>query len=108
MCEAQLCENLSVENAAARLVLSDQAEAGDLKDACLGFIKARGSEVMQSEGWASVAAYNAGSLAVEVCQAMAGLARGQKRSAEEAGLSSAKQAEIDAVNGMNMAQLKNP
>ena len=102
-CEGALCEGIDTGNAASRLILSDQAEAGDLKEACLGFIKSHAAEVMQSEGWGRVPGYRAGALVVEAMQAMAGLDRGQKRSAGEA---SGIDAELAAVDGMTEAALK--
>ena len=102
-CEGSLCEGIIAGNAASRLILSDQAEAGDLKEACLDFIKSHAAEVMQSEGWGQVPGYRAGALVVEAMQAMAGLDRGQKRSASEA---SGIDAELATVDGMTVAALK--
>jgi hypothetical protein len=46
LCESHLCQNLSVVKASARLVLSDQVRAKELKEACLGFIRGNAAEVM--------------------------------------------------------------
>ena len=102
-CEVELCRGLSVENASARLVLSDQAEADQLKEACVDFIRGKAAEVMQSSGWADVAAYNSGSVALEVMAAMAGIDRsssgkGKKRSADHA--------ELDSVDSMKVPELR--
>ena len=99
-CEVELCRGLTVENASARLVLSDQAEADQLKEACVDFIKVNAAEVMQSSGWADVAAYNSGSLALEVMAAMAGIGQsnGKKRSADAA--------ELDPVDAMKVPELR--
>ena len=51
LCEAKLCEGLAVENVATRLVLSEQAEADQLKEACLDFIKPNAAAVMGTKGW---------------------------------------------------------
>ena len=51
LCEAKLCEGLAVENVATRLVLSEQAEADPLKEACLDFIKPNAAAVMGTKGW---------------------------------------------------------
>jgi speckle-type POZ protein len=80
LCEAHLCQDLGARNAAARLVLSDQTNADELKEACVAFIKENAAEVMETSGWSKVASYQAGSLALEVMRAMAGLSRpGKKR-----------------------------
>ena len=47
LCEAKLCEGLTVENVATRLVLGEQAEADQLKECCLEFIKPNAAAVMQ-------------------------------------------------------------
>jgi hypothetical protein len=70
-CEVELCQSLTPENAATRLVLSDQAECARLKEASLSFIKGTASEVIQSSGWADLMAHNGGALAVDVISAMA-------------------------------------
>ena len=104
LCEGQLCRSLSVDNASARLVLSDQAEADQLKEACVGFIKVNAAEVMQASGWASVASRN--SLLLEVMQAMAGVRGGEnkKRSATEE--ETIKATELAAVDEMTVAALR--
>ena len=45
--ETKLCEGLSVENVATRLVLGEQAEADQLKECCLELIKPNLAAVMQ-------------------------------------------------------------
>ena len=55
LCEAKLCEGLSVENAAMRLVLAEQAGAAKLKEACLELIKLNAAAVMGTTGWTHVA-----------------------------------------------------
>ena len=45
--ETKLCEGLSIENVATRLVLGEQAEADQLKECCLEFIKPNAAAVMQ-------------------------------------------------------------
>ena len=100
-CEVELCRGLSVENASARLVLSDQAEADQLKEACVDFIKGKAAEVMQSSGWPDVVTYNSGLLMAELMAAMAGIdhsGKGKKRSAGEA--------ELDSVDSMKVPELR--
>jgi len=79
LCEANLCQDLGARNAAARLVLSDQTNADELKEACVAFIKEHAAEVMETSGWSKVASYQAGSLALEVMRAMAGLSRSKNK-----------------------------
>jgi hypothetical protein len=112
LCEGHLCRDLSVENAALRLVLSDQAEAEVLKEACLGFVKGKAALVMQTPGWAEVAAHQSGALALEVLQAVAGAPRpssGKKRcsaaASETLGLSD-KEAAVAAVDEMSGSALR--
>ena len=45
--ETKLCEGLSIENVATRLVLGEQAEADQLKECCLELIKSNAAAVMQ-------------------------------------------------------------
>ena len=45
--ETKLCEGLSTENVATRLVLGEQAEADQLKECCLELIKPNAAAVMQ-------------------------------------------------------------
>ena len=45
--ESKLCKGLSTENVATRLVLGEQAEADQLKECCLEFIKPNAAAVMQ-------------------------------------------------------------
>ena len=83
VCELQLCRSVAVESAAARLVLAEQAEAEQLKEACLEFIRLHGAEVMKTAGWEDVTHHNGGKL-VDLFAVMAGAhARGRKRHAEE-------------------------
>mmetsp|Transcript_48215 Transcript_48215/g.95561 ORF Transcript_48215/g.95561 Transcript_48215/m.95561 type:complete len:160 (+) Transcript_48215:1-480(+) len=72
LCEFNLCRSLGVENVSSRLVLSDQAEAGELKKACLSFIKDNAAEVMETSGWAPVASHQASALLLEVTKAIVG------------------------------------
>ena len=66
-------------------MLSDQAEAEQLKEACVEFILRNGTAVMASEGWNDVTAHNNGRL-VELLAALAGSSspQGKKRRAEDA------------------------
>mgnify|MGYP001391827995 CR=1 FL=1 len=50
LCEAKLCEGLTVENVATRLVLGEQAEADQLKECCLEFMKPNAAAVLQVGG----------------------------------------------------------
>lgn len=103
VCELALCETLTVENVAARLVLGEQAEADQLKEDALDYIAPRAAEVMASEGWQDVLALGGASLVSEVLALLAGAPSGggqgssphqggpapmpvRKRSADEAGL----------------------
>jgi hypothetical protein len=84
VCELQLCRSVAVESAAARLVLAEQAEAEQLKEACLEFIRLHGAEVMKTAGWEDVTHHNGGKLLVDLFAVMAGAhPRGRKRRAEE-------------------------
>ena len=47
-CEVALCEELTVETVASRLLLADQSGADMLKEACLEFIKPNAAAVMAS------------------------------------------------------------
>ena len=93
LCEANLCEGLSLENVATRLVLAEQAQADELKEACLELIKPNAAAIMGTEGWKDVMA--AGSeLISEVMAFVVGAptagkdeGQGKKRTADEAGLS---------------------
>ena len=86
LCEAKLCEGLSVYNVSTRLVLSEQAGSDELKEACMELIKSNASAVMKTEGWNDVKA--AGSeLMGDVLAVLAnGDANGKKRDADQAGL----------------------
>mmetsp|Transcript_33717 Transcript_33717/g.67135 ORF Transcript_33717/g.67135 Transcript_33717/m.67135 type:complete len:473 (+) Transcript_33717:73-1491(+) len=120
LCEAGLCRGLEAGNAAVRLVLSDQAMADELKEACLSFIKGKAAQVMQTEGWGQVAAHRQGALAMEVLQAVAGVPKqfgggsGKKRSAAAldaldgtSGLGEKKMAAAaDAVDEMSVSALR--
>jgi speckle-type POZ protein len=107
LCEGQLCQSLSVDNASARLVLSDQAEADQLKESCVGFIKVNAAEVMETGGWASVTSQ--APLLVEVMQAIVGVRGGEgvnkKRSAAEEEETS-KVTELAEVEEMTVAALR--
>ena len=95
--ETKLCEGLSIENVATRLVLGEQAEADQLKESCLEFIKPNAAAVMATEGWARVA--SDAPLLNEVMAFIVGAAtgnKGKKRTAEEAGLTSEQQEEVEA------------
>mmetsp|Transcript_45606 Transcript_45606/g.84761 ORF Transcript_45606/g.84761 Transcript_45606/m.84761 type:complete len:196 (-) Transcript_45606:161-748(-) len=105
LCEFNLCRSLGVENVSSRLVLSDQAEADELKRACLSFTKDNAADVMETSGWAQVVSHQAGTLLLEVMKAMAGVSRGKnKRSAEEEPAN--KEAELTAVDQMSIATLR--
>ena len=110
MCELKLCHDLTVENAAARLVLSEQAEAEQLKEACLDFIRGHGAEVMKTAGWADVTAHNGGKLVVDLFAVMAGVhPRGKKRRADDAGLVPTKRStatKLAAVDDMRVPELR--
>ena len=108
LCEAKLCEGLSVENVATRLVLAEQAEADELKEACLELIKPNAAAVMGTEGWKDVASNNA--LVNEVLALVAGAptadsGKGKKRTADEAGLS-AQDAQFEDMREWKMARLR--
>ena len=111
LCEAKLCEGLAVDNAAARLVLSEQAKADELKEACLEFIKSDAAAVMGTEGWRDVTAAGV-ELVNEVLAAFVagghggGSADGEKRMVDEAGLS-AQDAEVEEMRKLKMQRLKN-
>ncbi|OBS73600.1 hypothetical protein A6R68_15862, partial [Neotoma lepida] len=51
MCEDALCRDLSVENAAHTLFLTDLHSAGQLKTQALDFITAHASEVSDTSSW---------------------------------------------------------
>jgi len=72
VCELALCETLTVENVAARLVLGEQAEADQLKEDALDYIAPRAAEVMASKGWQDVIAYGGATLVSEVLALLAG------------------------------------
>jgi hypothetical protein len=96
---------LEVENVSARLVLSDQADAHELKKACLNFMKGSAAEVMKTSGWASVQSHQAGALAIEVLQAVVGEPQSQnKRPAAEE--ETDKEAELAQVDWMTTAALR--
>ena len=114
LCEASLCENLTVDNVAARLVLGEQTEAGALKSACLDFIKPDNfAGVMQTEGWGHVMEVGV-ELMNEVMGVLAGVpvagrgsgkTKSKKRTADEAGLS-ATEKEIEEIRGWKTARLR--
>jgi len=109
LCEAKLCEGLTVENAATRLVLSEQAEADELKEVCLDFIKPNVAAVMGTEGWKDVVSAG-GELVSEVMAFVMGAptdgkGKGKKRTADEAGLS-AQDAEVEEMRGWKVARLR--
>jgi len=107
LCEAKLCEGLTVENVATRLVLAEQAEADGLKEACLEFIKPNAAAVMGTEGWKDVMAAGAG-LVSEAMAVLAGVpnaGKGKKRTAGEAGLS-AQDAEVEEMRGWKVPRLR--
>jgi hypothetical protein len=90
LCEAKLCEGLTVANVATRLVLAEQAEADSLKEGCLELIKDHPEAVMATAGWEAVV--SAGSeLSDETSALLAGYSaaakQGKKRTADEAGFS---------------------
>eukprot|EP00621_Florenciella_sp_RCC1693_P015629 CAMPEP_0182531412 /NCGR_PEP_ID=MMETSP1323-20130603/8835_1 /TAXON_ID=236787 /ORGANISM="Florenciella parvula, Strain RCC1693" /LENGTH=453 /DNA_ID=CAMNT_0024740961 /DNA_START=42 /DNA_END=1399 /DNA_ORIENTATION=+ len=72
VCELALCETLTVENVAARLVLGEQAEADQLKEDALDYIAPRAAKVMASKGWQDVIAYGGATLVSEVLALLAG------------------------------------
>ena len=106
----QLCASLTTENAASRLVLSDQAEAEQLKEACVEFVLRNGTAVMASEGWDDVTAHNNGRLVVELFAAFAGSSspQGKKRRAEDADHLHPvrKAAKLKAVDDMRVCELR--
>ena len=73
LCEERLCRDLTVENAASRLVLADVADGKALMESCLFFIKSRAQAVMQTPGWAEVMAHKNGLLGFPLFQTMAGV-----------------------------------
>jgi len=111
LCEAKLCTSLTGENAAARLVLAEQMEADQLKETVLAFIGSNAQQVMNSEGWADLQAYNGGSLMTEVLAFAMGAKiggagdKGKKRTADEAGLS-AQDEEVEAMREWKVARLR--
>ena len=78
--ELQEAKPQSTEVMSAQSDPVQSANADELKEACVAFIKENAAEVMETSGWSKVASYQAGSLALEVMRAMAGLSRpGKKR-----------------------------
>ena len=74
---------------APRLVLSEQVDAGMLKNKCLEFVKQNIKAVRQTEGWEGVEKNN--TLLIEIVALIAGdtptpTTVGKKRTADEAGL----------------------
>ncbi|KAI3956056.1 hypothetical protein MKW98_027370 [Papaver atlanticum] len=57
MCEANLCEDITINNVATALVLADQHQCLQLKTACLNFAAKpeNAGEVMKSDGFADLA-----------------------------------------------------
>ena len=107
LCDAKLCESLSVENAATRLVLAEQAEADQLKESCLEFIKSHLAEVTQTEAWVTEVMGAGVSMMNEVIAALAAApaaGKGKKRTADEAGLSATEQ-EINEMRGWKTVRL---
>ena len=93
---------------ATRLVLGEQAEADQLKESCLEFIKPNAAAVMATEGFKEHVASNA-PLLIEVMAFMAGAPtgnKGKKRTADEAGLTSEQQEEVGAIRGYKVARLR--
>jgi len=108
LCETKLCEGLTVENAATRLVLSEQSAADQLKEGCLELIKDHPEAVMATEGWEGVV--SAGSeLSDEISALLAGASaaakKGKKRTADEAGFSVRDQW-VKQLRGWTTAQLR--
>ena len=107
LCEAKLCEGLAVENVAKRLVASEQAEADELKEACLDFIKPNAAAVIGTEGWKDVMAAGV-ELMNEVMALLVGAPAGgggKKRTADEAGLSAQDQ-EVEAMREWKVVRLR--
>ena len=89
LCESKLCEHFTAENVAPRLVLSEQVDAGILKNKCIEFIKQNIKVVRHTEGWKGVEKNN--TLLIEIVAFIAGdtpisATVGKKRTADEAGL----------------------
>jgi speckle-type POZ protein len=104
LCEAKLCEGLTVENASTRLVLGEQAEADQLKESCLEFIKPNVAAVMGAEGWKDVVSAG-GELMSEMMAFVHGAPTAtKKRTADEAGLSAQDQ-EVEEMREWRVAQL---
>ena len=114
LCEAKLCGGLTVENASTRLVLSEQAEADELKESCLDFINQNMSAVIETEGWKDVQAAGVG-LVQEVLSAATANVFGKignnQRRQEEGQLQlghpeTSMQRTVDEYISLRMARLK--
>ena len=53
-CEAEICSNLDVSNAAQALVLGHLHEAKTLKRQALDFVTANITKVAESQGWSQI------------------------------------------------------
>ena len=80
MCEARLCESVDVETVANTLALAELNHASALKRACLFFIAANLSDVMNTEGYESMSA-SCPHLAGEILSAVSELRRTPRPSA---------------------------
>lgn len=80
MCEARLCESVDVETVANTLALAELNHASALKRACLFFIAANLSDVMNTEGYESMSA-SCPHLAGEILSAVSELRRTARPSA---------------------------
>ena len=94
---------------ATRLVLGEQAEADQLKESCLEFIKPNAAAVIASEGFKEHVASN-NQLLLEVMSFNAGVPsanKGKKRTADEAELSTpAQDEEVEQMRGWKVARLR--
>ena len=80
-----LCRDLTVDNVSKRLVLADQTESVQLKEACLSFVAANAAAVMASPCWADVMASGA-VLINETMTAVVSRVNPKKRKADKAEL----------------------
>lgn len=80
MCEARLCESVDVETVANTLALAELNHASALKRACLFFIAANLSDVMNTEGYESMSV-SCPHLAGEILSAVSELRRTARPSA---------------------------
>ncbi|XP_065206322.1 speckle-type POZ protein B-like [Planococcus citri] len=69
MCEIELIENLSIENAANTLVLADLYRADELKSEAMNFVVSKSAKIMNTEAWDCLVAPRL-QLVNEVCKAL--------------------------------------